>query len=78
VAQREDGTRMFNYSELLGSTSSAVWATFITPTTNMAAGDTARRIGYGFAFDVGYDVLREFWPEITRSFKPPFRSDPEP
>jgi hypothetical protein len=78
VAQREDGARMFNYSEWLGSASSAALGNLYHPGNRHGAGDTAQRIGYSFAFDIGYDVLREFWPEITRKLKLPFRGEPEP
>ena len=78
VAHREDGTRMFNYSEWLGSASSAALGNLYHPGNQHGTGDTARRVGYSFAFDIGYDVLREFWPEITRKLKLPFRGEPVP
>jgi hypothetical protein len=78
VAHHEDGTRMFNYSEWLGSASSAALGNLYHPGNEHGTGDTARRIGYGFAFDIGYDVLREFWPEISRKLKLPFRVEPVP
>ena len=78
VAHHEDGMRMFNYSEWLGSVSSAALGNLYHPGNEHGTGDTARRIGYGFAFDTGYDVLREFWPEISRKLKLPFRGEPVP
>jgi hypothetical protein len=27
---------------------------------------------------MGFDMLREFWPEISRKFKLPFRVEPVP
>ena len=78
VAHHEDGTRMFNYSEWLGTASSAALSNLYHPGNEHGTGDTARRIGYGFAFDIGYDVLREFWPELTRKLKLPFRGEPVP
>lgn len=76
VAHHEDGTRMFNYSDWLGSVSSAALGNLYHPGNEHGTGDTARRIAYGFAFDIGYDVLREFWPEIARKLKLPFRGEP--
>lgn len=78
VAQREDGTHMFNYSEWLGTASSAVLSNVYHPGNQHGTADTARRVGYSFAFDIGYDVLREFWPEISRKLKLPFRGEPVP
>ncbi|HXR10121.1 MAG TPA: hypothetical protein VN792_05050, partial [Candidatus Acidoferrales bacterium] len=36
---------------------------------------TAENVGYSVAQGIGYDVLREFWPEIARKFKLPFRGE---
>jgi hypothetical protein len=72
VAHHEDGTRMFNYSELLGTASAVALSNVYHPGNPRGVGNTARRIGYSFAFDIGYDVLREFWPELTHKFKLPF------
>jgi hypothetical protein len=33
----------------------------------------ARRAGYAVTSDMGFDTLREYWPEIARKFKLPFR-----
>jgi hypothetical protein len=78
VAHREDGRRMVNYSDWFASASSAALSNLYHPGNQHGAGDTARRIGYSFAFDIGYNVLREFWPEITRKLKLPFRGEPAP
>ena len=37
----------------------------------------ARGVGFSVAQDMGFDVLREFWPEIAHRFKMPFRDLPE-
>jgi hypothetical protein len=78
VAHHEDGTRMFNYSEWLGSTSSAVLSNVYHPGNEHGAWETAQRVGISFVFDMGYDALREFWPEITHKLKLPFRGEPMP
>jgi hypothetical protein len=75
VAHHEDGTRMFNYSQWLGTASAAALGNLYHPGNEHGLGDTARRVGYSFAFDIGYDILREFWPEITHKFKLPFRGE---
>ncbi len=78
VAHRDNGKPMFNISEWLG-TSSAVWLS----NTYYAGGPRgfapeARQIGYAVLQDVGWDVLREFWPEIAHKLKMPFRDLREP
>ena len=78
VTYRDDGTRTFNYSQWLGSASSAALGNLYHPGNLHGTGDTARRVGYGFAFDFGYDLLREFWPEVRQKLKLPFRGEPVP
>ena len=35
-------------------------------------------MGYSLLQDMGFDVLREFWPEISRKFRLPFRGEAKP
>jgi len=76
VAHSADGRRMFNFSEWLGTGSAAVLNNLYHPGEDRGAGAMARNVGIRFAGDVGFDVLREFWPEIARKFKLPFRGVP--
>ncbi len=73
VAYREDGTRMFNFSESLGTASAVVLANTYHTDNRRGFGPAAERFGYAVGSDIGLDVLREFWPEIARKFKLPFR-----
>jgi hypothetical protein len=76
VAHRDSGTRMFNFTEWLGTTTAVVINNSYHPGNERGFGPTARAVGFSIGIDMGYDVLREFWPEIARKFKMPFR-DPE-
>jgi hypothetical protein len=38
----------------------------------------ASSVGSNVLQDMGFDVLREFWPEISHKFKLPFRDQPGP
>jgi len=78
VAHQENGRLMFNFSEWLGSASSAALSDVYHPDNRPGIGPAARNAAYGMAQDVGFDVLREFWPEIARRFKLPFRGQNEP
>jgi hypothetical protein len=78
VAHQENGEPMFNFSEWLGSASTAALADLYHPNNKPGVGPAARGAGYGMMQDVGWDVLREFWPEIARKFKLPFRGQNEP
>ncbi len=78
VAHRDDGKRMFNFSEWLGTTTTAVLSNTYHVDNERGFGPAAQRVTYGILQDIGFDVLREFWPEISRKFKLPFRGESEP
>ena len=77
VAHHDDGKRMFNFSEWLGTTSTIVLSNTYHPDNQRGFAPAAQRVGYSILQDMGFDVLREFWPEISRKFKLPFRGEPE-
>jgi len=77
VAQRDNGNRMPNFSEWLGTTSTVVLSNTYHPDNQRGFAPAAQRVGYSILQDMGFDVLREFWPEISRKFKLPFRGEPE-
>lgn len=77
VGHREDGTHMPNYSEWLGTASAVTLSNAYHPGTQRGVGPAGRRIGYSVIQDMGFDVLREFWPEISSKLKLPFRGEHE-
>jgi hypothetical protein len=76
VAHRDNGNRMFNFSEWLGTTSAVSLSNMYHPGNQRGFAPTARGVGFSVLSDMGYDVLREFWPEISHKFKLPFRDEP--
>lgn len=78
VARGENGRRMFNFSEWFGTTTTVALSNLYHPGNQRGVAPAARRVGYSVLADVGFDVLREFWPEIARMLKLPFRGQPEP
>jgi hypothetical protein len=78
VAYRENGTQTFNFTEWLGTTSAIVLSNTYHPDNRRGVGPAASRLGSSIGGDMGYDVLREFWPEIARRFRLPFRGQNEP
>lgn len=78
VAHRDDGKRMFNFSEWLGTTSADVLSNTYRPDSQRGFSATAERVSYGILQDMGFDVLREFWPEISHKLKLPFRGQTPP
>src|ERR1700674_3832257 len=77
VAQRDNGNRMFHFSEWLGTTSTVVLSNTYHPDNQRGFASAAQRVSYSILQDIGFDVLREFWPEISRKFKLPFRGEPD-
>lgn len=69
---------MINASEWLGTASAVALSNTYHPGNQRGFASAARRVGFSFAQDVGFDLLREFWPEIARKFKLPFRDQHEP
>jgi len=78
VAHRDDGKRMFNFSEWLGTASAVVLSNTYQPDNERGFAPAAQAVGYSVLQDVGFDVLREFWPEISRKLRLPFRGESNP
>jgi|SRR5690349_7620022 len=76
VARRDNGNRMFNFSEWLGTMSVVALSNAYHPGNQRGFAPAATQVGYGLVEDIGLDVLREFWPETARKLKLPFRAEP--
>jgi hypothetical protein len=75
VAHNENGTHMLNVSQWLGSATVVMLSNTYHPDNQRGVGPAAQRVASDAAQNIGFDVLREFWPEIARKFKLPFRGD---
>jgi hypothetical protein len=78
IAYRVDGTRIFNSSEWLGTTTAAALGNTYHPGNERGAGHLAKNVGFAVLQDMGFDVLREFWPGVSRKLNLPFRGSREP
>ena len=78
VARADGGGPQFNYSEWLGTISSVALSNTYHPGNDRGVGPACGRIAASVATDMGFDVLREFWPEIVRKLKLPFRVEQPP
>jgi hypothetical protein len=74
VTRSDSGSLMPNYSEWFGTVSSKALSNLYHPGNLRGFGPTATRVGTSVANDMAWDVLREYWPEIARKFKLPFRT----
>jgi hypothetical protein len=78
VTHRDNGKLMFNYSEWLGTVSAISLSNLYHPGNERGFAPSARGVSYSILTDVGFDVLREFWPEVSHKFRLPFRDEPAP
>jgi hypothetical protein len=64
---RDTGDTQFNYSELIGnSTSVAITTAYYSD--NRTASDAVSKLGIQLGFDAAANVLKEFWPDLDRKF----------
>jgi hypothetical protein len=78
VAHRDNGARMFNFSEWLGTASTVALSNTYHTDNERGFSQAAQRVTFSILQDMGFDVLREFWPEISKKFKLPFRGQSPP
>jgi hypothetical protein len=76
VAHADNGNRMFNFSEWLGTASAVSLSNMYHPGNQRGFAPSARGVGYDVLEDMGFNVVREFWPEISHKLKLPFRDEP--
>lgn len=78
VAYNDDGKPIFNYSEWLGEISGTALSDLYHPGARRGFAPAARNVAIDVGLDIGYDELREFWPEVARKLRLPFRDQNEP
>lgn len=78
VAYNDNGSPIFNYSEWLGEISGTSLSNLYHPGARRGFAPAAQSIAIDVALDIGYDELREFWPEVARKLRLPFRDQNEP
>ena len=78
VAYNDHGRPMFNFSEWLGEISGTSISNLYHPGARRGFTPAAESIASDVGLDIGYDELREFWPEIARKLRLPFRDQNEP
>lgn len=77
VAQRDSGKHMFNLSQWLGTITAVGLNDAYHPGNERGLSPALRVGGYALATGMGFDVLREFWPDIARKLHMPFRDTRE-
>lgn len=65
----DSGRMQFNYSEILGN-SAAVAISTAYYVDNRTAADAVGKLGVQLGVDMAANVLKEFWPDLERKFRP--------
>jgi hypothetical protein len=78
IAHRENGSSVFNYTEWLGTATTVALSSTYHGSREHGVAPYAESGAIGIANDAGFDVLREFWPDIVRKLKLPFRTPHQP
>lgn len=68
LARHDNGSRSFSFSRIGGSAGSAFISREWQPPSTTTAGDGAVVFGVNIASQVGFNVFREFWPDMKRHF----------
>jgi hypothetical protein len=76
VTRSDAGRRRFNSSEVAGTMIAAGIANLYYPSDNRSVGETMEKFTVNVVSDAGFNVLREFWPDMRR--KVLHKGDPEP
>lgn len=78
IAHRENGAHEFNYTEWLGTITTVALSSTYHGYYQHGVGPYAEGGAMDIANDAGFDVLREFWPDLVRKLKLPFRTSRPP
>jgi hypothetical protein len=78
VARTDSGKKTFNFSEWMGTAASVALGNTYHPGNERGLRPAGQRIAVSVGTDVGFDLLREFWPELIRKLKLPFRNPDQP
>jgi hypothetical protein len=68
LARHDNGGQSFSFSRIGGAASSAFISRAWQPNSKTTAGDGAVVFGFTMMSDVGFNVFREFWPDIKQRF----------
>ncbi len=78
IAHNENGAPVFNYTEWLGTATTVALASTYHGYRAHGVAPYAEGGALGIANDAGFDILREFWPDIVHKLKLPFRTPRQP
>jgi hypothetical protein len=68
LARHDNGSQSFSFSRIGGAASTAFISRAWQPTSKTTAGDGAVVFGFSMMTDIGFNVAREFLPDLKRRF----------
>jgi len=68
LARHDNGNRFISFSRIGGSAGAAFISREWQPRSTTSAGDGAVAFGLNMGAQVGFNVFREFWPDMKRRF----------
>lgn len=71
VTRSDKGTEQFNISEIAGNLAAAGISNAYYPAPERGIGNTMNNWGVQLALDGGFNVVKEFWPDIQRKLHLP-------
>lgn len=66
IARKDSGGQSFNISEIAGNLGAAALSNLYYPPSERSAGETMERFAVNIVSDAGFNVLKEFWPDMRR------------
>jgi hypothetical protein len=72
VTHTDSGAHWFNFSEWTGAASTTALGNLYHPGNRRGFQPAARGTAWSVAFDMGFDIAREFWPEVMQHLHLPF------
>jgi hypothetical protein len=68
LARHDNGSQSFSFSRIGAVSGSAFISRAWQPNSKTTAGDGAVTFGFAMMSDIGFNVFREFWPDMKRRF----------
>lgn len=68
VTRNDHGRNTFNASELVGNAIAAGISNAYYPAQDRSAGKTFNKWGQQIGLDTGFNIMKEFWPDIRHKF----------
>jgi hypothetical protein len=69
LARHDNGNQYFSFSRIGGAASAGFISRLWQPRSTNSAGDGAESFGITMGSDIGFNVFREFWPDLKRHFR---------